>query len=249
LPDKILADYRKFFSGLGKLTTPVRDLDVFLIKLDSYQKNLKKPEKENLQPLHQYLLQSRDAAQNDFIDKVRSAEYRQSIRKWHEYLENNEPATPPLENSATPVLKLSNNLIRETYRLALEEGNAITDTSEAAALHELRKTCKKLRYLMEFFQSLYPAREIRELIQALKVLQDNLGDFNDFHVHIGILKTYIEQGSNADTVHACNKLIEALEKKQLKTRNKFAERYTAFNDINMQNEFKELFADHRQAKE
>jgi CHAD domain-containing protein len=249
LPDKILADYRKFFSGLGKLTTPVRDLDVFLIKLDSYQKNLKKPEKENLQPLHQYLLQSRDAAQNDFIDKVRSAEYRQSIRKWHEYLENNEPATPPLENSATPVLKLSNNLIRETYRLALEEGNAITDTSEAAALHELRKTCKKLRYLMEFFQSLYPAREIRELIQALKVLQDNLGDFNDFHVHIGILKTYIEQDSNADTVHACNKLIEALEKKQLKTRNKFAERYTAFNDINMQNEFKELFADHRQAKE
>jgi CHAD domain-containing protein len=249
LPDKILADYKKFFSGLGKVTTPVRDLDVFLIKLDSYQKNLKKSEKDDLQPLHQYLLQSRADAQNDFVRTVRSEEYRESIRNWHEYLENNEPTTPPPENSATPVHKLSNKLIRETYQLAMEEGNAITETSEAAALHELRKTCKKLRYLMEFFQSLYPAREIRELIQALKVLQDNLGDFNDFHVHMDILKTYIEQSDNVDTVHACNKLIKVLEKKQLKTRNKFAQRYAAFNDTNTQNEFKELFVDSRQARE
>jgi CHAD domain-containing protein len=249
LPDKILADYKNFFSGLSKLTTPVRDLDVFMIKLDSYQRHLKKSEKDDLRPLHQYLLQARADAQKDFVHWVKSADYHESIRKWREYLENNEPAMPPLENSATPIHKLSNKLIRDLYQLAMEEGNAITDTSEAAALHELRKTCKKLRYIMEFFQSLYPAREILELIEALKVLQDNLGDFNDFHVHSGILSAYTEQSSNVDTVHACNKLIKVLEKKQIKTRSKFAQSYTAFSDINTQNEFKELFADSRQAQE
>jgi CHAD domain-containing protein len=249
LPDKTLAEYKKLFSGLGKVTTPVRDLDVFLIKLDSYQKDLNKTDTACLQPLQEYLLQSRADAQNDFVHTVKSSHYRESIRNWREYLENNEPTKPPLENSATPVHKLSNKLIRDNYQLASKEGNAITDSSEAAALHELRKTCKKLRYLMEFFQSLYPAREIRELIRALKALQDNLGDFNDFHVHIGILKTYIEQSTNEDTVHACGKLIKALEKKQIKTRNKFAERYSAFNDINTQKEFEDLFVDSRRAQE
>jgi CHAD domain-containing protein len=249
LPETIIAEYRKFFSGLGKLTTPVRDLDVFLVKLDGYQGDLKTARKEDLQPLREYLLQSRDDAQNNFVTTVKSSEYSDSIRKWREYLENKERTAPPLENSQTAVYILANRLIRETYQLVLEEGHAIDDTSEPEALHELRKTCKKLRYLMEFFQSLYPARRILDLIDALKGLQDNLGDFNDFHVHIGILKAYIEQSSNKDAVHACNKLIGILEKKQIKKRNRFAERFSEFNDADNQNEFSELFADSRKAEE
>jgi len=243
LPQDVIAKYNKFFSGLGKLTNPVRDLDVFLLKLESYQCNLKKSAQDQLQSLREYLVQSRTAAQKRFVETLKSAEYRQSIQEWREYLEDTDPTQPPLENSGREVFTLADELIWNMYQLALEEGSAITDDTEAEALHELRKTCKKLRYLMEFFQSLYPARRIRELIQALKGLQDNLGEFNDLYVHMHILKKYIKHRSDTDENKACKQMIHFLEHRQVKTRNRFAERYAAFSSPDNQGEFKDLFVD------
>lgn len=248
LPQNDIAKYNSFFSGLGKLTNPVRDLDVFLLKLESYQQNLKNSSKDKLQPLREYLVQSRAAAQKRFVETSKSAEHRNHIKAWREYLEDSAPTKPPLVNSTSAVYKLADELIWNMYQLALEEGNAITDDSEADALHELRKTCKKLRYLMEFFQSLYPAPRIRELIQALKGLQDNLGVYNDLHVHAGILKKFIKQSTDADANKACRQMISFLEQRQMKTRNRFAESYAAFSSLDNQSEFKELFVDSRKGQ-
>jgi len=241
-----ITSFNKFFAGLGKLTTPVRDLDVFLLKLDSYQNDLKKSARIQLQPLREHLTQSRVTAQKKFVETLKTAEHRQTIREWREFLENTEPTTPPLENTSKKAYALAGELIWNMYQLALDEGNAITDDTEAEALHELRKTCKKLRYLMEFFQSLFPAREIRELIQALKGLQDNLGVFNDLHVHVHILKKFIKQNSDTAAKKACKQMIRCLEQRQVKTRNSFAERFAAFASEDNQSEFKELFVDSRQ---
>ena len=52
---------------------------------------------------------------------------------------------------------------------------AIGDASPAADLHELRKTCKKLRYLVEFFHSLLDREAADAAIESLKGLQDTLG--------------------------------------------------------------------------
>ncbi len=245
LPQGVIVKYNQFFSGLGKLTNPIRDLDVFQIKLESYQKRLKKPLRCHLIPFREYLAQSRAVAQKNFIETLKTPEHRKHIKEWREYLENSDPAVPPLENTGMPVYQLADQLIWNMYQLALEEGNAITDEAEAEALHELRKTCKKLRYLMEFFQSLYPARDIRELIQAMKGLQDNLGVFNDLHVHAGILKKFIKQSNDPRANKACKQLITELKNKQLKTRNMFAERYVEFSSNETQNEFRELFVDSR----
>jgi len=45
--------------------------------------------------------------------------------------------------------------------------------------HELRKSLKKLRYAVEFFQTLYPESEVKPFLKRLKGLQDILGDLND----------------------------------------------------------------------
>ena len=164
LPPDITQKYNEFFSGLGKLTNPVRDLDVFLLKLESYEKTLKNTLQSNLQPLRQYLAESRTEARHKFIESVKSPEYRKAIKQWGEYLHDSASVNPPPENSAVAVYKLADKLVWDMYNLVLEEGSRINDDTEATALHELRKSCKKLRYLMEFFQSLYPVRRIRELI-------------------------------------------------------------------------------------
>ena len=248
-PQGTVTVFNKFFSSLGKLTNPVRDLDVFQLKLEDYAGDLDKNARRSLQPLREYLEQSRAHAQKRFVETVKSTEYRDKIKEWREYLEDRKPTTPPLENTNKAVYMLADELIWEMYQLALSEGNAITDDSEAEALHELRKTCKKLRYLMEFFQSLYPAREIRELIQALKGLQDNLGDYNDLDVHKKILKKYIKQESDPDTGEACRQIIDILGQRNVKTRNRFAERFAAFASEENQAEFKALFVDSRSKQE
>ncbi len=243
LHQDIISEYNKFFSGLGKLTNPVRDLDVFQIKLLSYQNGLSKSAQKHLQPLRDYLARSRAAAQKKFINRLKSPEYQKSINEWRDYLENTEPTIPPLENTSREIYKLADELVWNIYQLALEEGNAITDDTEAEALHELRKTCKKLRYLMEFFQSLYPENKIRELIQALKGLQDNLGEYNDLHVHRSILGDFIKHSSDADANKACRQVMKFLKKRQVKIRRRFSERYALFSSPGIQEEFRDLFVE------
>jgi CHAD domain-containing protein len=243
LNQDITSRYNKFFSALGKLTNPVRDLDVFQIKLVSYQNDLGKSAQKKLEPLRDYIAQSRAEAQKKFINTLKSPEYQKSINEWRDYLENTEPTEPPLENTSKEIYKLADELVWNIYKLALKEGNAITNDTAAEALHELRKTCKKLRYLMEFFQSLYPENKIRELMQALKGLQDNLGEYNDLHVHRSILKDFIKHSSDADANKSCKQVIKFLKKRQVKIRRRFDERYALFSSQGIQGEFRDLFTE------
>lgn len=56
-----------------------------------------------------------------------------------------------------------------------------------AALHELRKDCKRLRYAAEFFQPLFPDKPARRFIRHLAALQEVLGLLNDGAVAAGLL--------------------------------------------------------------
>ena len=67
-------------------------------------------------------------------------------------------------------------------------GRAIDDDSPAEDLHELRKVGKELRYLLEFFTSLYPADVVKPFIKTLKGLQDQLGRFQDREVQATALR-------------------------------------------------------------
>ena len=50
---------------------------------------------------------------------------------------------------------------------------------DPAGLHALRIGVKRLRYAIEFFAPLYPARKVRAALGALTALQDSLGALND----------------------------------------------------------------------
>lgn len=52
----------------------------------------------------------------------------------------------------------------------------------AEALHKLRKSMKKLRYGVEFFESLYPHKAVRRYLGPCKEMQEALGSINDVHV-------------------------------------------------------------------
>ena len=245
LPPNIVNIYGKFFSMLGKYTGPVRDIDVFLLKLDKYQGDLSDKNRKQLQAFKDYLVYLRDKHQDALRNTLKSSEYKEALKSWDAYLKQapDQVAEDAPENR--PVCEVADKLIWELYQQSLEEGNGINAESPAEDIHSLRKTCKKLRYLMEFFQSLYPARKMRELILVLKGLQDVLGDYNDYSVHIDMLKTFTETVKNSAVLKAVNKQITILEKKQAKVMSGFADQYVQYASEDHIDEFRELFVDSR----
>ena len=84
------------------------------------------------------------------------------------------------------------SFLKSDIRKALKMGGRIDDDTPAARLHELRIQCKKLRYLLDFYSSLYDREAVARIIRALKKLQDNLGDFNDLEVQQKDLQAFAE---------------------------------------------------------
>jgi CHAD domain-containing protein len=126
------------------------------------------------------------------------------------------------------------------------EGRAITTESPPADLHELRKSCKKLRYLMEFFQSLYPEDEIRPLIRLLKDLLDNLGSFQDLTVQAAHLRELAgrmgaEGQGDTDTLLAMGALIGQVLERQQRAREAFDGVFAGFLDRDNRHRLRRLF--------
>ncbi|OJU55949.1 MAG: hypothetical protein BGO00_00165 [Alphaproteobacteria bacterium 62-8] len=65
------------------------------------------------------------------------------------------------------------------------------------ALHRLRIALKKLRYAVEFFESLYPHKSGRRYLKRLKAMQDLLGRVNDAAAARATLKRVLD-GADGD---------------------------------------------------
>jgi CHAD domain-containing protein len=107
-------------------------------------------------------------------------------------------------------------------------GRAIDDDSPAEDLHELRKVGKELRYLLEFFASLYPPEVGRPFVKTLKGLQDQLGRFQDHEVQATALRTIAPDVKDPLTLMAMGALVDRFIKDEALARTEFAERFDAF---------------------
>jgi CHAD domain-containing protein len=169
------------------------------------------------------------------------------LQDWHAFLEQDYNPETWSEKASSPIGVIANRRIWKSYRLAIKAGEAIDNDSPPAALHELRIDCKKFRYLMEFFQSLYPLGKIRKQIKALKSLQDNLGDLQDLQVQAEALKKFGHEmqaeRSNlpSETFMAMGVLIDMLYQRQKNERRNFAERFARFARPSNRRVCKELF--------
>ena len=156
--------------------------------------------------------------------------------------------------AALPIKQVADQRIRKMLKRVRAEGRAITEDSPAEALHELRKSCKKLRYLMEFFQSLYPKDRIREQVKQTKLLLDNLGRFQDTAVQAEHLREHAESSASDNglppgTLLAMGALIGQLLNDQVRARAAFGEVFATFDCAENVERFKVLLAagGHQQA--
>jgi len=235
-PPAALEKFRTGFGWLGALTGPTRDLDVHLLEFPEYRAALPAAARADLEPLRIFLEARQRTEQRALARALGARRYRGLVRAWRNLLEadsgkwTRDPGAP---DAGRPVRDVAGARLGKALRRALRDGRAIGDASPPGALHELRKTCKKLRYLLEFFQSLYPAREAGALIGALKGLQDNLGQYQDVHVQSEALGRFAremeaQRGVGAGTHVAVGMLLEQLRGREAHLRREFAERFGAF---------------------
>ncbi len=244
LPPDVLGHYRPAFKWLGSVTGPTRDLDVYLLKFETYQTWVPPRVREDLDLLRDFLTVQQRREQARLVEALDTPRYRALIDGWHAFLDGPAPDPPPSPEAERPVLAVASARIWRTYKKVIREGQAIVNNPEAPAeaLHQLRIRCKKLRYLLELFRSLYPPKALKRLIKALKQLQDNLGDFNDFEVQQDTLQQFAFQMMNegrteVETFLAMGRLEAYMEQRQHETREAFTERFMRFADPKISNSF------------
>jgi CHAD domain-containing protein len=246
LPEKISAKYAEFFSWLGQITGSTRDLDVYLLNFNHYKSSLPASIRNDLNPLYEFLLAKQQKAHKELAKKLRSTKYLSTIAEWEQYLKEQATVKPVEPNAKLTIKQVADRRIWKNYKRVLQEGDAITENSPSEALHELRKSCKKLRYLMEFFQSLYPENQIKHFIKNLKGLQEVLGTFQDYAVQENTLKLFSEEMLNnnihANTLLAMGVLIQNLDTLRCNARKDFSSKFATLKHEENQSSFKSLLA-------
>jgi CHAD domain-containing protein len=246
LPDAVNAHYAEFFAWLGEITTPTRDLDVYLLNFDAYKNSLPPTLCEYLEPLRDFLHIKQQQSQQELNRKLHFNDYAAALAEWERYLQEKAPKHPHEPYAKWAIKALANRRIWALFNRVVDEGDAITAQSAAEVFHELRKSCKKLRYLMEFFQTLYPQRHIKALLKNLKGLQDVLGGIQDYQVQAEHLRLFSEEllarDIPANTLMAIGALIQNLEARRCEARGEFAEKYAHFKQAKNRRVFGVLFA-------
>jgi len=193
-------------------TGRLRDLDVFLLDRPNYEVLLPAEFSDGLDKLFQHVSKERQQAQKALVHKLRTKVYRDNMVKIASLLE----AAPDFEGeqSREAVKMLAQKRVTSHYRKVSKTGKTIDDNTPDEEVHQLRKECKKLRYLMEFFAELFPKKTMKTLIRQLKDLQDTLGQFNDYSVQQRFLMRVAEREKSKSVLAAINGLIAVLHQRQ-----------------------------------
>jgi CHAD domain-containing protein len=228
LPTSVLDAFQPEFKWLGDVTGRCRDLDVALIALDSYRR---RPAFEDgaLDPLCDFLKRERHREHGRVCDALQSERFHRLVKGWSIFLETGtqEESRPPL--SSVPIIEVANVRILKAYRRMRKRGSGDAVDPPFSLLHRLRIDGKKLRYLLEFFNGLYPPTTVTMFIRELKQLQDILGEFNDTEVQLGLIQEFENHSvSSEETSAATRNLTEAIADRQRQLRDEFSKRFELF---------------------
>lgn len=246
VPPSVLARFRPAFGKIGEVTGPTRDLDVYLLKFDSYTHDLSTESIASLKPLRAHLSTRQKEEQAKLGKYLKSAEYREFFAKWMAVL--GKPWKSPSKKwvGGQEVRFVANRRIMKIYKRILKQGAMLTEHSPAPAVHEMRIACKKLRYMIEFFRSIYPQEEVDPLVALLKELQDTLGDFQDHEVHRLELYGYAEEMAAKKqaaprTLVAMGELAESLAERQRRARGEIEGKFASFGSSETKQKFRAVF--------
>jgi CHAD domain-containing protein len=175
--DSPLAGFATEFAWLGRLTAPLRDLDVALLEVaGTGETDL--AGLENLEPLQRLLTSQRRRALTAVRTGLQSPRGTELSTRWRAALDTlamPELPGPPTHDAAAA-------LARSAYRRIVKAAASVSEQTHPDELHRLRRRCKRMRYLLDAYAPVFSPTPHRQVLSALKRLQDCLGEIQDVDV-------------------------------------------------------------------
>ena len=227
------AQYAAEFKWLGDLTTPTRDLDVYLLGFPGMADQLVAASAADLEPFRTFLVKRRAREFRKLAAGLRSARFKAILADWRQELIDVRDSKGPRKYRRLTARELATSTTGRSFRRIAAQGSAITPLSAPEALHDLRKRCKELRYLLEFFARLHDPEAYRKVVGDLKALQDCLGEFQDSEVqreelHALADAMLADRAAPAATLLAMGEIAAGLVLSQGEARAAFARRFSRF---------------------
>lgn len=247
LPEREMQKYAAAFARVGAATGVARDLDVHLLEFDEHAARLDAASRAQLAPLHELLHEERDAAHVELLALFDHKSWPRLLDAWEAWLRHEPRRRELLADGARPIAVVASERAADLHAKLLRRGGRITDDTPAEALHDLRKLAKKLRYSLELFAEVFPRSAYRPAVRALKVLQENLGDFQDYEVQQTALSVFgaklmRDRRAPAETLLVMGRILDDLARRQQATREEFGRSFGAFASQASRDSFAALLA-------
>jgi CHAD domain-containing protein len=232
---KETAFYLNTFKELGKLTNPLRDSDVYLLKQETYCNYLPPFLQSSLKPFFCDIDASRKKSYRLFCRYLASSDYQFFLHKWKQFVHQESlPDTGQAPNASLSTRTVAESTIKKAWKKVIRHGRHISTETTDTELHALRIDCKKLRYLLEFFSSIFPPKTIIPVIRKMKELQENLGDFVDLAVQLQFLHNRLSAlpAGKEELLSAASigSLMATLFQKQEEARRQFHKTFRSFDN-------------------
>lgn len=234
------------FSAMMVPTGRLRDLDVYLLERRQYYGLLPKILHGGLDAMFSMFTKERKAETDKLARHFRTKSYKQQITDLVRLFGKRKKLEPG-PNADRGAHDYACALIWKRYRKICKIAAAIGAETDDAEVHELRIQCKKLRYLMEFFATLFPKPEFKSILKPLKYLQENLGLINDCAVQQISLQDFLRglskrpDSMNIDVAQSVGALIAVLHRRLLEERAKVLDSFALFDRPPTQKTFHNLF--------
>jgi len=227
----------EYFAGelrhLGQLTSPPRDNDVLLLKLDDYLARLVTQQNTDTASLKLFLEEERVRVYRHLLSELRTKRFRAFLRRWRHFLEKPVPERPSAPRAKQSLRDVIQRDTWRTYRRLRKRGDTINAQSPAEDLHEVRKDAKRLRYLIGLFRDIHDPKHAGLVVRELKKLQEVLGTFQDREAHSMMLSDRgdglrADSRTPTDTLMLMGRLVDLLDADQQEARVRFSKAYAAF---------------------
>jgi CHAD domain-containing protein len=183
----LLSDYNQLANKFFRVNSELRDMDIIQEKLNAYpqtdQRNividlLKKNRQSNLEGAKSIALSLKNMNSNKILDKMDITE-KELQKRYNKLL-------------FELISKIETNFLI-----------VITNTLKIKELHELRKDCKKLKYILELLikDNNNKNNIAMGLIKTLQNIQDILGSIRDYDITIDYLKKLEPSKEIQEIVH------------------------------------------------
>lgn len=187
LPNAGTAKIKTELKWLTGQLAPAREIDVFLKERVRPIVSKNKP-KRGARAIRSQFSAKRIAAFKDARNAVEMPRFRRLLIETLEWLETRKPVRD--DNTQTSIEQFAADVLDRRIRKARKQGRRLKELS-AEERHKLRIKIKKIRYALEFFESLYADKDRKQLARLearLKKIQSALGALNDAIAHEGMAR-------------------------------------------------------------